>query len=216
MDSMRIAAKPNPAGAAADGKPGLGGGLLDLLRRPGGAPPAQPAGAVREIKGEPKIPANWVMQRAADNSYSLAFPNTPKTTQVPVTTPQGQKLTAEALSLDLGQQGAYLLMIQKFPNVPGAAVEQLNQTAIEAGIQNMTAKTPGKIVSQSNLTVDGFPGRDIEFEPSPNLQMPQGGLMLMRVVIANNTLYLVMRAGPKTIDRAEAEQFLDSFRPVRK
>jgi hypothetical protein len=237
LESLRITPGANPGAPAAgtprtSGNAGPLGGLLNMFGRPGAAgaappqagaaPPAAsnpvppPGGPVREVKGEPKIPAGWVVQHPQDQSYSMAFPQTPKSMQVPGITPQGQKFSMETLMVDAGPKGAYILMMQPLPPAPGVPADQLSENAFEGGIQNMMKTTPGKLISQSNLKVEGFPARDVEYQPNTNASMPGGAVMLMRIVIANNTLYVLIRGGSADLDRSEAALFFDSFRPARK
>ncbi|HEY1192482.1 MAG TPA: LamG-like jellyroll fold domain-containing protein, partial [Gemmata sp.] len=78
---------------------------------------------------------------------------------------------------------------------------------IDAAVEGMkTSGEMGSVLSQKDIVVDGFPGRELE------LSARDGGYYGARIIVAETRLYILI-AGGKWVERGEpnVRRFLDSF-----
>jgi hypothetical protein len=82
---------------------------------------------------------------------------------------------------------------------------QLLDGAMNGGVQALK----GTVLSEKNLTLDGFPGKEAKVKVSS----PTSGEFTVRIFLVENRLYQIMVGGTTgKIDQAGATRFLDSFK----
>lgn len=159
------------------------------------SPPAPSAAPVR-------TPRQWTVLRSDEFGFSAEFPG-------PVGPPdRGAPVQAGwALSLD-GDTTAYLIGVVEIAQerLRTASPAQLLDDAVKGGLDRVPG---GVIVGQSDVTLDGYPGREALIN-APSQLSPL--IMRSRLFIVGKRMYILTAvASPAGIDPAEVDRFLTSF-----
>lgn len=160
-----------------------------------GPPPAPAAAALR-------TPRQWTVLRSAEFGFSIDMP-------APVG-PPSRGAPAHAgwtLSLD-GDTTAYLIGVVEIAETRLRTVSpaELLDNAVKGGLDRVPG---GVIVGQSDVTLDGYPGRETLIE-APSQPSPL--IMRTRMFIVGKWLYILTAvATPSSVDPAEVDRFLRSF-----
>lgn len=141
---------------------------------------------------------------SSDAGFSIEMPGEP----------EGKKIIIDT---ELGQNYLYVYMLKKqdgmiysigfidYPNelFNKKSTEQLLNDAREGAVRNVG----GKLVSESQISIKGYPGREVVIASSGG----QGSLQA-RIFLVNNRLYQLMFAPAKgnTLSR-NARRFFESF-----
>lgn len=159
------------------------GWVLDsaLTLLTGEAMPASPA------------PAAWQKFAPRDGGFSVLFPGT-------ATTSKRSANGVEVVVYGCETPGVnYVVGYFAFP--PGMTL------TLDAVISSMVSQTKGKLLSQKNITLAGYPGREL------TARLPSGALMRQRFAMANGRFYQVGLDGPASVvEGTDATRFFDSFK----
>ncbi|HEY7312394.1 MAG TPA: WD40 repeat domain-containing protein [Gemmataceae bacterium] len=149
-------------------------------------------------------PADWRDFSPPGKRFHVSMPGTP----VPQAAPPGLDINLRAYALELRRQDIAFAI--SFGDIPPW---QRLQVPVEARFGNslagMQAKMPGsQLVAQKDITPDGSPGREY------HLRLPGKGMVVARVYITSNRIYVLVIAGSRiTPDADEVRTFFDSFHP---
>src|ERR1022692_60301 len=152
----------------------------------------------------------WIMV-AADNC-KIYFPQRPVDQMGTVATDKGElkvniysyKAAAKAKDENL----AYVLSVTQYPD---SVILLENQDQTEAFFKNsvdgIVNNYHGKLLSQSNTTIQGFPGRQVK------LDLQQGGaIMNIRFYLVKNTMYMLETITTAVKDPNNSmKRFMNSF-----
>jgi hypothetical protein len=148
--------------------------------------------ANRDTDNEPGAD-NWTEFTSTDWGFSVLVPKTPGTQRQTVKSPQGDLEVAIFVSFD--GANSYTLSCM---NAPSGSTD----AALEEGMKRI-AGTVAKVLSQTNVTLEGNPGRELQVELLGGLKATA------RLYLAKQRLYVLTAGGPK------ASKFLDSFKLVK-
>lgn len=146
--------------------------------------------------------AAWQEFTSEEGNFAVMMPGAPayqKSTQPTALGPIDMHLfTIE------NRQNAYIVMYSDYPEaVTKTPVESL----LDGGRNGALASTKGTLINEQNLSLDGFPGREI------NVNLPDRGLMKLRVFMVRQRLFQVMAMGTKEIiEHEDTAKYLASFR----
>jgi len=174
-------------GIRVNGTPKMGWVLnSDLTLVAGEAMPAEamPAAAT---------PPVWEKFAPPGGGFSVLFPGTAKTSKQSA---GGVDVVVYACE---NPDANYVVGYFAFP--PGKTL------TLDAVISSLVSQTKGKLLSQKNINLANYPGREF------TAQLPSGALMRQRFVMANGRLYQVGLDGPASVvDGSDATRFFDSFK----
>lgn len=142
----------------------------------------------------------WKEFTSTEWGFSVLLPKTPQEQRQTVKLPQGGELQVAVFGVDEGAKGYVVACM----NAPAGATD----AALEAGIKFL-AGTGVKVLSQTSITLEGNPGRELQVELPATVTGTAGVAGTVRVYLANQRLYQLTAAGPK------ARKFLDSLKLVK-
>jgi hypothetical protein len=137
-------------------------------------------------------PAAWQKFAPPGGKFSVLFPGTAKTS----------KQSANGVEVVV-----YACETADANYVVGYFVFPSGQTlTLDAVISSLVSQTKGKLLSQKNINLATYPGREF------TAQLPSGALMRQRFAMANGRLYQVGLDGPAgVVEGSDATRFFDSF-----
>lgn len=149
-------------------------------------------------------PADWKEFSSKEGAFSVLMPGTP--------TEQTQKADTQAGTIEVHmfifeQNGAAYMV--GYNDYPEAIVQQADPSKMLDGARDgMVSNTQGKLLGEQVISLDKYPGREIQIETS------DGKLtMKNRVYLVNNRLYQVGVVTPKEeSNSANITKFLASFK----
>jgi hypothetical protein len=104
-----------------------------------------------------------------------------------------------------GRDYAYLV---SYTDLPRGGVDNLEAVYAE-GVKGVAATQGGKILSQSDFTIDGHTGKSYEIE----VTKPKAGFAAGRMVVIDGRLYQLLVMGSKIrATDADVNKFFDSFK----
>jgi hypothetical protein len=163
--------------------------------------------------GKAASSANYVWQeyKAPDESYTILMPSKPVESVQSQSTPAGEIQMHISLA-DMSRDGAYLVGYADYPdNFKSLSSQQL----LDAGAQGAVTRSGATLASKKNITLDGYPGVELELLP-PAGQAPPGARALARIYWVAPRLYIMFAGGSKSDTDATMTKFLDSFKLRRK
>jgi hypothetical protein len=138
--------------------------------------------------------SSWKEFSSPEGKFTVSMPGTPKKQ----TQNQGG-LTTNAFAVEV-KNGAYLVSYSDLP--PGTPFDY------SAGIRAMATKYQGKVLSETDFTLDGNKGKAYEME----INQPKG-FATGRIVVVNNRLYQTLAIGTNArASDPDVKKFLDSFK----
>jgi hypothetical protein len=160
-------------------------------------------GSVLIAHYEELLPRHWQTYMAPDGTFSLDLPGKPtiETNQAPLES--GGTITLHSINVAVGSS-AYTCTYVELENASQKSPDQVLESARDGSLRNVQ----GTLITQNQLTVQGFPGLQFQAHARGN------SLMDSRMVLAGNRLYMIMavaadgqNAQPKTVER-----MFDSFK----
>lgn len=149
---------------------------------------------------------DWREFTSAEGQFSVALPGTPVDKPRKAATAVGQ-VDYHSYELELPRQGmSFAIAYFDFP-VPVVSQQQLN-LAFESRRKQVLEAASGKVAREETITLNGHPGRDIEFT-IPD----KPGRGYVRMLFVKPRMYLLLLDGPRVgVDSPEAKRFFESFR----
>lgn len=146
---------------------------------------------------------DWKEFNSNECRCSALFPGTPQSKTQGMQTKVG---TLEAKMFMLEMPSAFYAMAYvDYPKdaVAKGAPDELLNGARDGAVGNVK----GKLVSETKITMNGAPGRELRIEAPGDLNLTA------RIYLVNQRLYQVLVVAPKAKEgEAEAKKFLDSFK----
>jgi len=147
--------------------------------------------------------SEWTRYDSEAGRFSVLFPGPPETREAPLDTEVGQ-LTLYA-TLYEQRDKVFTIMYGDYPE---SFVTQSDPADIlEGGVEGMVASKQGTKLQDRNISIDGYPGREIVYRnPNPDITVKA------RLFMVQNRLYMVMQMTRSAqFSHHEADKFLDSF-----
>ena len=165
---------------------------------------------------EPSIPPTqtplpaWPEFTSEAGGFVVKLPSTP--------TEQVQTVPSEVGDINLyiymveEDNAALGVMFNELPElITSVADEELIKVMLDSGRDGAMGNSGGVLVSEEEISLDGYPGRHIVFE-IPDEMFPGGGEGIARIYYVDGRLYQVVLIGEKgAFSPDETEMFLDSF-----
>ena len=136
-----------------------------------------------------------------EGRFTIWMPAAPKASQQPIDAPEG-KLTLHLFVVDRGAS-AYLA---SYIDYPAEGVEGADPQAVLKGARDgQLEKLNAKVLAEKKLTLDGFPGSEVQFQ-SP---MFRGRI---RTYLVKNRLYQALALTGADKEPADFAKFTESFK----
>ena len=155
--------------------------------------------------GRAQAPSEWKTFTHAQGRFSVRVPGTPAEDDAEKK-PDDSSPVSHTFTLTY-KDTAYILSFTDFPpnQIAAAPPAAFLKAARDGGVNNVK----GKLISESEIKVNGFPGRDVI--ASLPLDGKQGSAHF-RIVLAKNRLYMALFVGPGgSAGQARVDTFLKSF-----
>lgn len=154
----------------------------------------------------------WQEYKADDESYTVEMPTKPIESVQSQSTPMGS-LDSHMLVGSMKADGIYVVAYTDFPsNNPDVPSRYILDSAAQGAVNN----SGSKMLSKRDITLDGYPGLEVEMEVSES-KVPGGGRGTCRLYWVAPRIYIMFVGGPESSatykDRAK---FLDSFKLRKK
>jgi hypothetical protein len=148
----------------------------------------------------------WREYRSPAGGYTVDLPADPRPDMAQIAAKHGPVqpgVTYEGTIL-LGRLEEYSVVYTDIaPDVRAANTDDRLLDLMTDGIKN--AEPPARIRSSKNVTVSGYPGRELEIDAG-------GQHLLARVVVTRTRLYTVISGGPLTAaNEPRVRRFVESF-----
>ena len=154
------------------------------------------------------LPHRWQTYASPDGSFSIQLPAKPSIGPTNIPLEGGGATKANLISAAPNDHTVYMITCIEDPNVGQKSPDQTLDAARDGGLR----KIQGTPLSQKKITVQGYPGLDVQARARGN------SLADFRMVVAGNRLFMIMAVAtveedrePKTIPR-----MLDSFKISQK
>jgi len=148
-------------------------------------------------------PAAWQEFSSTDGNFAVQMPGTPSYEKKSQNTALGP-IDMHMFTLNIKRDAAYMIMYSDYPEIVTRAKPD---DLLDGGRNGALANTKGKLLGEQNISLDGFPGREIVIE------VPGKGLMKLRAFLVRQRLFQVMAVGTKDkIDHEDTAKYLTSFR----
>jgi hypothetical protein len=154
------------------------------------------------------LPHRWQTYTPADSSFSIQLPAKPSVEPTNIPLAGGGTTKANVISAAPNDHTVYMITYMEDPSVGQRSPDQTLDAARDGGL----GKIQGTVLSQKKITVQGYPGLDIQARARGN------SLADFRIVVAGNRMFMIMAVAtveedrePKTIRR-----MLDSFKISQK
>lgn len=159
--------------------------------------------AGKSIFSSVSAPATWKEFSSAEGNFAVLMPGTPSYEKKNTATALGP-IDMHMFTLNIGRDAAYLVMYSDYPEIVTRAKPD---ALLDGGRDGALANTKGKLIGEQNMSLDGFPGREIVIE------VPGKGLLKLRVFLVGRRMFQVMAVGTKEmIEHEDTAKYLTSFR----
>jgi flagellar basal body-associated protein FliL len=149
----------------------------------------------------------WKALSPAGAGFSVDLPGTPKEQKSSQSTAAGNiDIYFYQLTTNSGAM-LYQVGYNDYPEglIQAGAEGQLLDAAMQGGVKAVN----GKVVSEKNLTLNGFPGK----EAKVSVTSPTTGEFIIRIFLVENRMYQLMSGGTSgKIDQTGMDRFLKSFK----
>ena len=150
------------------------------------------------------LPRSWQTYSSPDGTFSIDLPGKTsiETRQAPMES--GGTMAFHTISVASVGNSAYTLAYVEHENVG----EKSPEKALESARDGSLRKAEGTLLTQNRITVQGFPGLDIQARARGNTFMDS------RMVVVGNRLYMIMAVAASEQDREPKtlKRIFDSFK----
>jgi hypothetical protein len=160
--------------------------------------------------------AGWIEYSAPDGSFSVRLPKEPEIEEQTVPSDAGDIQVVMYL-VDSGDR-ALLLGHNEFPDAIAEMIaggdQAFIQTLLDGGRDGAVANVSGTLRSESQITVDGMPGREFTFTVNSDAS-PTGAAIegTARILVAGNRLYQMLSLANVSETEPELVQaFFETFK----
>jgi hypothetical protein len=151
----------------------------------------------------PALAQPWQTYRSPDLGFTVETPGATEIKQMDIPTPVGPVKTTIGV-VDMGDRGVVLFSVGDYgPLVEGRAFD--NDAALEGAAKGGVTNINGVIDSETTITVDGEPGREVVAHNDTLV-------MRSRVTLHHNKIYGLVGMGSKAVGAPpEFDRFETSF-----
>lgn len=153
------------------------------------------------------LPHSWKTYAAPDGSFSIEFPGQPtvETKQSPVE--GGATRTITMVSVQTTSSTVYTCTYFEDETLSTRSPDDVLESARDGSLN----KTQGTVITQSRLTVQGYPALEMQARARGN------SLLDSRMILAGKRLYMVMAVATTGQDREAktVRRVIDSFRILK-
>ena len=146
---------------------------------------------------------NWKTFTSPEGNFSALFPGTPEEK-----TQSELFLKVHSFVCEVSKKTAFLVMYTDFP-------ETMHVSPTDAffdGAKNGALAKDGKLLQEKSMTIEGFPGREIQIDKNKG-----EAFIIDRYFLAANRMYQVMAVVPRDNQSStNITHFLDSFSLLKK
>jgi hypothetical protein len=152
--------------------------------------------------------AEWVKFSAPEGRFTVLFPELPKTVdQEEVET--GNQGVRKHVYYALGKDLKDSVLVVADAEASSAPADQ--QQALDRAIDGMVKEGNGTLLHKDNISLDGYPGRDLEFSDDSSITKA-------RLYGVERHLYMLLYVWPKSSDAIlaskNAAKFFSSFKLI--
>jgi hypothetical protein len=146
----------------------------------------------------------WKPFASEEGGFTLLMPGTPKKVEQTLNTPNG-RMTLKGFMVQRRDEANYFVI---YVDLPRKTIE--NDSDIEdlfdGIVEGFKRRTRGEVVSQENITLNDYPGREFKTQLSGTITARS------RIYLVNQRLYQLVAITPREQDLPQSIQgFLDSF-----
>ncbi len=165
-------------------------------------------------------PNEWIKYTSPEGRYTVSLPAQPKLIMQEATAATGDKFPLYLASVV--EPGDVAFIIGYFDNVPGTIF------SADAARDEMVKGIRGTLISESAISLGGYPGRELKVltkpapaEPAEGAKPAEGREYMVRARLyeADKRVYLVQFISPKSLESdalaAKATRYFDSFQVVK-
>jgi serine/threonine-protein kinase len=157
----------------------------------------------RSLLSSNTVPAAWQEFSSVDGNFAVLMPGTPSYEKKSQSTALGP-IDMHMFNLNIRRDAAYMIMYSDYPEIVTKAKPD---DLLDGGRNGALSNTKGKLIGEQNMSLDGFPGREIVIE------VPGKGIMKLRAFMVRQRLFQVIAVGTKEkIDHEDTIKYLTSFR----
>jgi hypothetical protein len=147
----------------------------------------------------------WQEYKAPDNSFTISMPTKP--VESAQSLPNNTKM--HVLTGNMDRNGFYGLAYADYKMDTSKVPDSL---LLDGAAQGAASNSGAKIVSKKSITLDGYPGLELDMEVPPD-KAPGGGRVACRIIWVAPRIYIIAAGGPESSDvYATRVKFLDSFK----
>ena len=154
--------------------------------------------------------SGWQEYKSQDEAFTIQMPGKPSESVQRQSTPAGEYQMHVAMAIH-NQQSAFITAYADYPSnfkdIPA-------QSLLDLASQGALSRSSATLVSKKNISLDGYPGLELEMLPPGN--MPGGGRLVTRIYWAAPRIYILFGGGPKSSETdAALTRYFESFK-IRK
>lgn len=163
---------------------------------------------------------DWLTYTSAEGRYSVSLPAKPTLSTQDATTADGLKFV-QYLAMVVGTDDVAFLVCH-FDGLPGTVF------SADAARDGMVKRINGTLISESAISLQGFPGRELKVLTTPATPPPAEGakpaepvdyIVRARFYEADKRIYILQIIFPKSLDNeetaAKASKYFESFQIVK-
>jgi len=163
----------------------------------------------------------WIKYTSPEGRYSILLPAQPKVSTQEADTADGQKFPQYLASVL--EPGDVVFLVGYFDSVPGTVF------SADAARDGMVRQVNGTLISETTISLDGHPGRELKVSATPATPQPAQGakpaaaaeyVLRARFYEADKRIYVLQLIFPKSLESdvmaAKAAKYFDSFQLVKK
>ncbi|NTW99209.1 MAG: hypothetical protein HGB35_04635 [Geobacteraceae bacterium] len=148
--------------------------------------------------------AEWKPFTSAQGGFSVLMPDIPVEKTEQANTVAGM-IALHMFSLEQ-KESAYVVTYSDFPVAVNQTVD--SKAVLDSSRDGAVASFQGKLLTETSISIDGFPGRDLKIESPDGLHTVR-----LRIFLVKNRLYQVMIVTTKErVDLKDNFKYLDSFK----
>jgi hypothetical protein len=158
-----------------------------------------------------KVNVGWEEYNAQDESFTIQMPGKATESVQRQSTPAGEYKMHLAMVVH-NQGGAFIAAYADYPsnfsNIPA-------QSLLDLAAQGALNRSNATLVSKKNISLDGYPGLELEMLPPKNI--PGGGRMVTRIYWVAPRIYILFGGAEKSSETdAMLARYFESFKLRRK
>jgi hypothetical protein len=166
-----------------------------------------------------QTPQEWIKYTSAEGRYTVSLPAQPTLSTQEATAATGEKFPQYLAALEQSDVG---FMIGYFDNVPGTVFSP------DAARDGMVKQIKGTLISETAISLGGYPGRELKVSTTPAAAPPAEGaqpaeaveyIVRARFYEVDKRVYVLQIIFPKSLDgdavSAKATKYFDSFQVVK-